>query len=431
MLTFKNDNFQSVYDFLNKCSTIIGRRELKMWIKQPLKDKIQIERRLDIVEALINNELIQNFVQKRFLRFIPDIDKLFLKFSKIYQIQQQDKEEPNFQKLGFKTSLEDAVKVYQLVYNIKNLVTFLEQDQETENQFKGITYNFKVILEDCIKLIEFIENAAENDFHSLRIGDEPLNLLRKKNEKLIYFTTKSFQNVVDEYYSYTMIYDEEYQKVTNDILSVISSYSPVLEQSAILISELDILNSFAQIVKNSQKENEISQNLAMCKPKINTQQKYHLKNIYHPCIEKNNLVTNDIQNEFQNEIHLIMGPNMGGKSTYIRTVAVNVLLAHIGCYVCGSEADINLTSAILTRVGASDFQLNKISTFMRRGTSTYDGIGISWALCEFLAQNKNGLTLFATHFQELQNLKDQFQNIKVYYVGNLDNKKEKYKHEKY
>lgn len=200
------------------------------------------------------------------------------------------------------------------------------------------------------------------------------------------------------------------------------------------IAQLDCLISFAVAA--------ISAPTPYIRPNIydDTEGILKLKNVRHPCLELQdnvNYIANDV--DFKKEetnMYIITGPNMGGKSTYIRSVGVAVLMAHIGSFVPCDEADISIVDSILGRIGAND-NLNKgLSTFMvemietsaiirtatnkslviidelGRGTSTYDGCGIAWAIAEYLAKETKSFTLFATHFHEITELANMVSTVK-------------------
>ena len=211
-----------------------------------------------------------------------------------------------------------------------------------------------------------------------------------------------------------------------------------LQKTARAVAELDVICSFASLAADK--------NYTM--PLINEEGVINITDGRHPVVEnalrQNHFVPNDtaLDNE-DNRFMVITGPNMAGKSTYMRQVAIITLLAHIGCFVPAARADISIVDRIFTRVGASDDLASGQSTFMvemnevagilnnatrsslvildeiGRGTSTFDGLSIAWAVTEYLADRDNigAKTLFATHYHEISELEGRIDGVKNYFIG--------------
>lgn len=216
----------------------------------------------------------------------------------------------------------------------------------------------------------------------------------------------------------------------------LSSQIPRMQKAARLLALLDVLQSFAFVAAQ--------QNYV--RPTLNGKGYIEIKDGRHPVVEKNQplFVANDTHlDKGQNRLLIITGPNMAGKSTYMRQVALITLMAHIGCFVPAKSADISLTDRIFTRVGASDDLSSGQSTFMvemsemafilrsatadslllideiGRGTSTFDGLSIAWAVVEHIADREKigAKTLFATHYHELSELEGQLEGVKNYRIS--------------
>ena len=230
------------------------------------------------------------------------------------------------------------------------------------------------------------------------------------------------------------------------ILQVASSYLSVLEVTNYMLTEHDILSGFAEMFLNPKDNN------SFCFPTVldpdeGYERIIELKDSWHLCIH--NCVPNSVNlSDFDGKIATITGPNMGGKSTFIRQVALALLLAHVGCPVPASNCRISLLSGIYTRVGASDEQLKGISTFMNemmetsnllassdedslviidelgRGTSTYESLGLAQAILEHIIYDKKCFGLFATHFFELTKISNHVNSLKNLSMKTIERERE-------
>ncbi|CAI9284093.1 unnamed protein product [Lactuca saligna] len=237
------------------------------------------------------------------------------------------------------------------------------------------------------------------------------------------FTNTKLKKLGDEYQKILEEYKSCQKELVTRVVETAATFSEVFEGLAMLLAELDVLLSFADLAASSP--------TPYTRPEITPSDTGDiiLENSRHPCVEAQdwvNFIPNDCKLvRGESWFQIITGPNMGGKSTFIRQVGVNILMAQVGCFVPCDKASISIRDCIFARVGAGDCQLRGVSTFMQemletasilkgathksliiidelgRGTSTYDGFGLAWAICEHLVEVIKAPTLFATHFHEL------------------------------
>jgi len=247
----------------------------------------------------------------------------------------------------------------------------------------------------------------------------------------VYFSTKDLEQLGTKKKDLMAEYEDKQRDIVNKCMEVAGSYAPVLERCSVLLSELDVLASFAHVAAYSTG--------GYCLPEMTDGEEdglgIDLKEARHPCVELQddmNFIANDFNLTFgSSSFLLVTGPNMGGKSTYIRSLGTIITMAQIGSFVPCSSAKINIVHHILARVGAGDSQDRGISTFMAemleassilrtstkrsliiidelgRGTSTFDGYGLAKAISEYIVQKIGCMTVFATHFHELTALEEQ------------------------
>jgi len=256
----------------------------------------------------------------------------------------------------------------------------------------------------------------------------------------VYFTTKELRELGSKKHDLMKEYERHQRKIVQDAMNVAVTYVPVLESASQLIAELDVLASLAHVAAFSPH--------GYCKPEITDSDDdgfgIELKEARHPCVELQDnvdFIPNDFDLSYGSSSFLIVtGPNMGGKSTYIRSLGAIITMAQIGSFVPCSSAQINIVHNILARVGAGDVQDRGISTFMAemleassilrtaskrsliiidelgRGTSTFDGYGLASAISEYIIQKIGCMTVFATHFHELTSLEESEREVKNCHV---------------
>ncbi|CAR22215.1 mismatch repair ATPase MSH2 [Lachancea thermotolerans CBS 6340] len=485
----------SIFQLLNKCKTNAGVRLLNQWLKQPLTDLQAIQNRHDLVEFLIDQLELRQVLQSDYLPLVPDVRRLTKKLNKnggledvlkIYQFARKIPEvsqvledylgnmdggdsikplvtETWLQPLNahitpldkFQEMVETTVdlEAYEDTNEFMIKVDFNEDLAKIRGELDALKDNIKSIHLDAAEDLGFdpekklkLENhhmhgwcmrLTRNDGKALRQHRKYLELTTVKAG--IYFSTRELKQIAEQ----TAILQKEYDRLQYDlvkeIVQITLTYTPVLEKLSIVLANLDVLSAFAHVSSYAP--------IPYVRPQMHglgTQRKTELIGSRHPVLETLDDVTfisNDVRLESgKSEFLIITGPNMGGKSTYIRQVGVISLMAQIGCFVPCDTAEIAVVDAVLCRVGAGDSQLKGVSTFMvemletasilknatensliivdelGRGTSTYDGFGLAWSISEHIARNVRCFALFATHFHELTSLADQVPTVQNMHV---------------
>lgn len=460
---------------MDETKTPMGARRLKQWIDRPLIHKDNIEQRLDIVESFIDH-FIERDTLRGYLNQVYDIERLVGRVSygnvnarDLIQLKHSISEIPNIKSLleqmdnvtttQFSTlePLEDLLKVLEdslveeppisvkdgglfkqgfskqldeYLEASKNGKDWLAQLQAKERERTGIkslkiSYNkvFGYFIEITRANLQGFE-PSEHGYHRKQtlsnaerfITDE----LKEKEDIILGAEDKAIEL--------------EYQLFIR-LREHVKSYTERLQRQAKVISELDCLQSFAEI---AQKYNYV-------RPKFSDDKTLNLENSRHPVVERvmdyNDYVPNDCYLDQNNFIYLITGPNMSGKSTYMRQVAIISIMAQMGAYVPCDNAILPIFDQIFTRIGAADDLVSGKSTFMvemleaqkaltyatadsliifdeiGRGTSTYDGLSLAQAMIEYVSETSHAKTLFSTHYHELTTLDQQLSSLKNVHVA--------------
>ena len=458
---------------LDKTHTAMGSRMLRHFLERPLREKKKMEERLDCIE-----ELCQRYIDgeelREYLDSIYDMERLIGKIS-ISSANARDM-------LALKSSLQFLPVIKRTLSSFSGkLLQGLGQDMDALEEL--YTRIDECIEEDpplSIKEGGIIKSSFHEEVRLFREagehGKEWLNQLEErereksgiKNLKIKYNRifgycfeiSKSYQGEIPDYFirRQTLAQAERYttvelQDLQNKILGAAENLQQ-LEYSLFVNLREELSRELGRMQKTAKEIAFLDACLSLAKvamqeqyvrPKINEEGNLRIVGGRHPVVEKllqdQSFVPNDARLGKEEKIAIITGPNMAGKSTYMRQVALIVLMASIGSFVPAKQADIPICDRIFTRVGASDdlasgqstfmVEMSEVSNILRnatensllildeigRGTSTFDGLSIAWAVVEYLAREIKAKTLFATHYHELSVLEGKLEKVKNYCIA--------------
>lgn len=461
---------------LDKTKTAMGARMLRSFIEQPLIDKSEIEKRLDAIEEL-NKDSVSRDEIREYLNPIYDLERLL---SKVTYKTANPRD-----MIAFRNSLEmlPHIKTVLQVFSGEELTMANEEIDGLQDIYQLILSAIEeeppitireggMIKDGFDETIDMLRSAKRDGKEWLAALEEQdrertgiKNLKIKYNKVFGYYfeVTNSYKDLVPEDYirKQTLANAERYttprlKELEDTILNAEDKLQTLeydlfckirdsiamelerIQRTAKAVARLDVFASLALVAERNR----------FVRPKLNEKGVIDIKDGRHPVVEQ--MITNDlfIANDTyldngKNCISVITGPNMAGKSTYMRQAALIVLMAQIGCYVPAKSANIGIVDRIFTRVGASDdlasgqstfmVEMNEVANILRnatsnsllildeigRGTSTFDGLSIAWAVIEHISNRKllGAKTLFATHYHELTELEGKMSNVNNYCIA--------------
>jgi len=446
---------RSLYSLLNSCITPMGKRLLKFTVLHPYAKLEPIQSRLKRVEFFLNNQRISEEVGEK-LKGVYDFER---DLSRIATGKIVPKNLLRFAK-SLRNSLE-VLKILKVQYdpNLEGIVRKVEETlvedppatlseggyirdgvDEYLDELRGIAKNAEKILREIEE-----RERKRTGINNLRIGYNSvfgyyieISRAQAKRVPEYYhrkqtltnverFTTDELQAIEDKILSSRDKAAKLERQIYQNLLSEILKFSKEIKFVSSKIAEIDLCLAFANSAKK----------FRYVKPEVYKGYTLEIRNGRHPLVEgfmDTPFIPNDTYLDERKFFALITGPNMGGKSTYLRQVGLICLMAHMGCYVPSDHAKIPLLDRVFTRIGASDDLTKGISTFMAemqevsnilknatrnslilldeigRGTSTHDGLAIAWAVSEYILNNIKAKTLFATHYTELSKLASSYEH---------------------
>ena len=462
------DRQYSLLWLLDKCKTAMGSRFLKHQIENPVTDKKELERRYDFVEKISTEFIIRDDLRtsldavydlerlagrisygnlnardmlqlKRSLKELPKIKELLNKLDYDKEIEPLDeieqllektiKEDPPLSlkegsiiKDGYNSELDELRSVSS---GSKDFILSIEQKEKERTGIKSLKVGFNKIFGYYIEVSKGQKALVKEEY-----GYERRQTLANC-ERYITKELKEKENIILG--AEEKIINLEY-KLFMDIREIVKRYISKIQEISKIISEVDMLLSFS-IVSDENK---------FIRPKLVETKELRLIECRHPVVEKvikDKYVSNDIVMDNNTNILLITGPNMAGKSTYMRQCAITIIMAQIGCFVPCKSAIMPIFDKIFTRIGASDDLVSGESTFMiemkeanyaiseatenslilfdelGRGTATYDGMSLAQAILEYIHDKIGAKTMFSTHYHELTALEKDLKHLKNVHVS--------------
>lgn len=465
-LRLKQRNYSLIW-VLDKTKTAMGARLLKNYIENPLINKEEINRRYDVVESLIKEFILREDLKnllyevydlerlsgriafgnanardllqlKSSLKVLPDIstilnalnykeilvlDDLYLLLdSSIYENPPVGLKEGYLIKEGYNSELDELKSLRK---GGKDFVARFETEERERTGIKNLKVGYNKVFGYYIEISKGQVSQVKDEYgyerkQTLSNCERYISPILKEKEALI---LNAEERIIElEYNLFISIRDK------------IKGYIPKLQDVSKIISEIDVLQSFATIAEENN----------YIRPTLTDERNLRLIDNRHAVVEKvldTEYVCNDIILDNDTNIELITGPNMAGKSTYMRQLAITVIMAQIGCFVPAKEAIMPIFDAIYTRIGASDDLVSGESTFMvemkeannaisnatskslvlfdelGRGTATFDGMALAQAIIEYIHDHIKCKTLFSTHYHELTDLENNLKYLKNIHVS--------------
>lgn len=468
------DNKGTLNWLLDETVTAMGGRKLKQWLHQPLANRKRIEHRLEIVSEFLSNYFVRMEV-RNLLKEVYDLERLAGRIAfgsaggrDLAQLRESLRKVPNIvsqlQSSGSTTlqslceGMDDCSEVRELLAesisehppisvkegdvikdgynerldelryasrNGKEWIAALEQQEKERTGIKSLKIGYNRIFGYYIEITKSNIHLADLSRYERKqtLANAERYITDELKEKEALILNADEESLALEYELFTKIREQ------------IKTYIPRLQALASSISELDVFIGFA----------EVAEKYRFTKPVFHDGRSLQIVNGRHPVVEKmmnkQLYVPNDCELTDEKNMMLITGPNMSGKSTYMRQVALTIVMAQMGCYVPADEAVLPVTDQIFTRIGAADDLTSGQSTFMvemmesqhaivnatnrslllfdeiGRGTSTYDGMALAQAMMEYIHDEIGANTLFSTHYHELTGLDQKLDKLKNVHVA--------------
>ena len=466
-----NSRSQTLWSFLDKCRSSMGSRLLKKWIEYPLVDTAMINRRLDAVEYLNDNFITKDELREH-LGFVYDMERLSARVAygsanprdilrliktlehtpQIFELFHDCSAYEEFQSIDPCRELYDMIEgaiidnppltlkdggvfvegyneeldqVREIGKNGKNWILELENKERERTGVKSLKIGYNRVFGYYIEVTKTNLDSIKDEFGYVR------KQTLTNAERFITQELKDKEDAIVHAQERSIRLEAE---LFNHLLNQIKVYLPKLHDLSHALATIDALYALA----------EISSENGYTRPQFHTGHSIHMKEARHPILDRmmktTRYVSNDLEMGEDNDILMITGPNMGGKSTYMRQTVFLVIMAQIGCFVPAKKAEMPIFDQIFTRIGASDDIMSGQSTFMvemieannalqnatanslilfdeiGRGTSTYDGMALAQAMIEYIMRNIKAKTLFSTHYHELTEMVEKNAGIRNVHV---------------